>query len=170
MCQLGPHWEGKPLTLQLDHINGDPIDNRLENLRIVCPNCHAQTKTFTGSNRSSRYRKQVATCLDCRTPVTKDAERCHKCAGKAATEHKIGWPTATVLATEVMMTSYSEVARRLGVSDTAVKKHLRRTLGHAPKKHAKSHGGQNRRSHGESNPARWSASFGGSPATLASDL
>lgn len=144
MCPQGPYWNGKPLTLQLDHINGDSSDNRIENLRIVCPNCHTQTKTFTGANRSSRYRRQENLCLDCRTPVTHNAERCHRCAGKAATEHKIVWPMATLLAEEVVRTSYVAVATRLGVTDTAIKKHLRRTLGHAPRKHLKPHGGRNK--------------------------
>lgn len=43
-------WNGKKLTLQLDHINGINNDNRLENLRLLCPNCHSQTKTFGGGN------------------------------------------------------------------------------------------------------------------------
>jgi len=43
-----PIWNGKPLTLQLDHINGVSNDNRLENLRFLCPNCHSQTDTFSG--------------------------------------------------------------------------------------------------------------------------
>jgi len=43
-------WNGKSLTLQLDHIDGDGLNNMLENLRLVCPNCHSQTKTFCRSN------------------------------------------------------------------------------------------------------------------------
>jgi ribosomal protein S27E len=43
-------WYGKPLTLQLDHKNGDRTDNRIENLRVICPNCHSQTPTFSGRN------------------------------------------------------------------------------------------------------------------------
>lgn len=39
-------WNGNPITLQLHHINGDPKDDRLENLQILCPNCHSQTDTF----------------------------------------------------------------------------------------------------------------------------
>lgn len=49
-CGLGPTWNGEPITLQLDHISGDRTDNRLENLRVLCPNCHSQTDTWTGRN------------------------------------------------------------------------------------------------------------------------
>ena len=44
-------WMGRPAPLQLDHINGDRCDNRLENLRILCPNCHSQTDTWCGKNQ-----------------------------------------------------------------------------------------------------------------------
>lgn len=54
ICGQGPTWHGQRLVLQLDHINGDRTDNRLENLRILCPNCHSQTLTFTGRNHG-RY-------------------------------------------------------------------------------------------------------------------
>ncbi len=43
-------WRGKPLTMHLDHINGRRDDNRLENLRMLCPNCHSQTPTYGGRN------------------------------------------------------------------------------------------------------------------------
>ncbi len=44
-------WNGKALVLELDHKNGDHDDNRLENLQILCPNCHSQTPTFRRSAR-----------------------------------------------------------------------------------------------------------------------
>lgn len=50
VCGLGPTWNDRPLALQLDHIDGDATHNGLENLRILCPNCHSQTRTFAGRN------------------------------------------------------------------------------------------------------------------------
>lgn len=43
-------WMGYPISLELDHVNGDNKDHRIENLRILCPNCHAQTDTYRGKN------------------------------------------------------------------------------------------------------------------------
>jgi len=48
-CDL-THWLEQPISLELDHINGDRNDQRIENLRLVCPNCHAQTPTYRGKN------------------------------------------------------------------------------------------------------------------------
>lgn len=50
-CHNGPTWNGKHLCLQVDHIDGDPTNNVLINLRFVCPNCHSQTDTFGTKNR-----------------------------------------------------------------------------------------------------------------------
>ncbi len=46
-------WSGKPIPLELHHVNGDSTDNRIENIRILCPNCHAQTPTYRGKNIGS---------------------------------------------------------------------------------------------------------------------
>lgn len=50
-CPLTDSWNGKPLTLQIDHINGHPLDDRQENLRFICPNCHSQTDNWKSKNR-----------------------------------------------------------------------------------------------------------------------
>lgn len=45
-------WNGQPLALHLDHINGINNDHRIENLRFLCPNCHSQTDTYAGKNKN----------------------------------------------------------------------------------------------------------------------
>lgn len=52
-------WRGRRIPLQLDHSNGDRTDNRLVNLRLLCPNCHAQTGTWCGKNKG-RYSSSAA--------------------------------------------------------------------------------------------------------------
>lgn len=51
LCGLGTEWNGKQLTLQIDHIDGNSKDHRLENLRLICPNCHSQTETWGRNKR-----------------------------------------------------------------------------------------------------------------------
>jgi rubrerythrin len=52
-------WQGKEIVLQVDHINGDPYNDKPNNLRLICPNCHSQTESFAGANRGNgRWRKE----------------------------------------------------------------------------------------------------------------
>lgn len=78
VCSLGPTWNDKPLSLQLDHINGNHYDNRLENLRMICPNCHTQTDTFTGKNKR-KYERRV--CSNCNATIATNntSGKCKQC-------------------------------------------------------------------------------------------
>jgi len=59
ICNIS-NWAGKPLRLQIDHIDGDNTNNEIENLRIVCPNCHSQTHTFCRGNKKSVNHARIA--------------------------------------------------------------------------------------------------------------
>ena len=58
VCEMN-EWRGNAIPLEIDHISGDSTDNRIENLRLICPNCHAQTSTYKNKNRGSgrHYRR-----------------------------------------------------------------------------------------------------------------
>jgi hypothetical protein len=113
-------WQGRPLVLHLDHTNGDRQDNRLENLRLLCPNCHSQTTTYCGKkNRTQNH------CLECASQICKRAVRCKSCTLKMR-GMKINWPPIAELEALLCESSFLAVARQLGVSDNAIRKHMRR--------------------------------------------
>lgn len=70
-------WQNKPITIQLHHINGNPKDNRLENLQMLCPNCHSQTENYCGLANSHQHY-----CKKCGRKLKTDAEYCLSCAKK----------------------------------------------------------------------------------------
>lgn len=57
VCGQLPEWQGKPLVLQVDHIDGNSDNNFPSNIRLICPNCHTQTDTFGTKGQGSRYQK-----------------------------------------------------------------------------------------------------------------
>ena len=52
-CCKNTEWNGKPIPLETHHINGDNTDNRIENIQLLCPNCHAQTDNYRGRNKKN---------------------------------------------------------------------------------------------------------------------
>ena len=112
ICGLGPEWNNKPLTLTLDHINGVNNDNRIENLRFVCPNCDTQTDTYGAKNQRRR-------CSKCGRPITYMSKtgRCSRCCHPQG-----GSPAKDVLAKLVWEKPTTTIAADYGVSDAAVAK------------------------------------------------
>ncbi len=129
-CGLGSEWQGKPLVLRLDHKNGIRNDDRLENLRFLCPNCDSQTDTFCGRNKASKGQGETSgkkrVCGVCRKNLT-FRRRCRSCASKDRDPHpkKIQWPPIEELQARLNASSFLAVASELGVSDNAIRKHLR---------------------------------------------
>jgi Zn finger protein HypA/HybF involved in hydrogenase expression len=78
-CGNDGHWKGKIISLHLEHINGIPNDNRLENLCFLCPNCHSQTETYAGKKVGLRNLSVARTCPNCGCKKDRQADYCRKC-------------------------------------------------------------------------------------------
>jgi len=134
LCGQGELWRGRPMGLILDHINGVRDDNRLHNLRIVCPNCAATLDTHCG--RKNRLERPERACLRCgaifraRYPQQRYCSRAcgvrYDRKGKPnPTLRRVARPPYEQLMSEIDATGYSAVGRAYGVSDNAVRKWVR---------------------------------------------
>ena len=132
MCGLGEEWRGRRMALILDHVNGVGDDNRIENLRIVCPNCAATLDTHCG-RQNRRYADR--SCLHCgesfrvRTPQQRFcSRRCNVNAHtpqRALAQRRVERPPYEQLLAEVAAAGWSAIGRKYGVSDNAVRKWVR---------------------------------------------
>jgi transposase-like protein len=131
ICGQGDQWRGRPMSLVLDHINGEHDDHRLENLRILCPNCNATLDTHCGRQKKRRHADRA--CPVCATvfrPANGGQRYCSiACAGRGEASRRaqrarrvVERPPYDRLMAEVTELGYLGVGRRYGVSDNAVRK------------------------------------------------
>jgi len=106
ICGQGEIWNGKKMSLILDHINGIHNDNRLENLRIVCPNCNATLETHCGKNKFQKKKEN-------KKKIPRPERR------------KVDRPPLEVLKKEVAENGYSATGRKYNVSDNAIRKWIK---------------------------------------------
>lgn len=122
ICGLSD-WLSKPITLEMDHIDGNSTNNTIENLRLLCPNCHSQTPTFRGKNKG---RASPINRCECGVLIWRTSRQCGDCNAK--TREKITWPPVEQLLQMVGEFGVTETGRLLGVSGNSVSKRLRKTL------------------------------------------
>jgi hypothetical protein len=136
LCGQDEHWNGRVMALILDHINGVRDDNRLENLRIVCPNCAATLETHCGSSaRTLPTSRLCEFCGEAFRPKYRRHRFCSRACGQRfpgtrrndphPERRKVDRPPYEQLLAEIEATSYLAVGRRYGVSDNAIRKWLR---------------------------------------------
>jgi hypothetical protein len=123
-------WLGHPIPLELEHINGVHEDNRLENLTILCPNCHALTPTYRSKNRAKvaadqAVRREVPKSMACQVCGSPCIYKFCSPACVHLAQRKADRPSKEELASLVGRQSLCAIGRQYGVSDNAVRKWLR---------------------------------------------
>lgn len=133
LCGLGEVWRDRHISLILDHINGVADDHRIENLRILCPNCAATLDTHCGRN----LRREPRVCELCHAGFQPNSSRQRYCSPTCRAtaprrsrsqsrpaRRKVPRPPYEQLLAEVKADGFSATGRRHGVSDNAIRKWL----------------------------------------------
>jgi hypothetical protein len=135
LCGQGEIWNGRRLSLILDHVNGVSTDNRLDNLRIVCPNCAATLDTHCG--RTLRQPIGEVPCMRCGKAFLPRGPRQRYCSAYCGQRwdrrpgtpnlalRRVERPPYDTLREEIDRLGYSTVGRKYGVSDNAIRKWVR---------------------------------------------
>lgn len=113
LCGQDEEWNGKKMSLILDHKNGCWNDNRLENLRIVCPNCNATLDTHCGKQRSKLKKENYRKIIN------------DKKIANYLSRRIVDRPEYQLLLKEVEEIGYTATGRKYGVSDNAIRKWLK---------------------------------------------
>lgn len=127
-CGQDENWNGEKMSLILDHINGINTDNRLQNLRIVCPNCNATLSTHGGKN--AKMKSNVGR----KTYYIKVGDEQNKIINidKSILQRKVKRPSYEQLLSEIKELGYLGTGRKYGVSDNAIRKWIKFYEKHIP--------------------------------------
>lgn len=140
LCGIGNIWNNKKLVLQLDHKNGVHTDNRIENLQILCPNCHSCTDNYCGKNvrlnnikkgkvysEEKQYEKSKKyNCVNCDKKICKEdglCIECHKSKIRKDVGKKI--PSYSQLQEDVKSLPYTQVGKKYNVRDNTIRKWMK---------------------------------------------
>jgi Zn finger protein HypA/HybF involved in hydrogenase expression len=115
-------WMGQRIILQLDHIDGDRRNYLLSNLRLLCPNCHSQTPTYSRGKK-----RKVKKHCSCGAVISRSSKSCMACNHilKVGKKLKVQWPSLDILMEMVKKLGFRGAGKKLGVSDNAVRKHVK---------------------------------------------
>ncbi|MBT6052625.1 MAG: HNH endonuclease [Candidatus Scalindua sp.] len=125
ICGQPPIWNNQKLVLELHHVDGDKLNNRLSNLKIICPHCHSQTPNFRGKNK--RIKKLKRYCKLCNVEVTKSKTGlCRSCNNKTRdysnAKRKVkNRPPVEQLIEEIKELGYVGTGKKYGVSDVSIR-------------------------------------------------
>lgn len=117
MCGI-TDWQDKPLVFQIHHIDGDSTNNCLNNLQLLCPNCHSQTDNFCSKNKKKIKKKYF--CPNCGKEIKKGSKMCQECSYKE--KQKVIRPSKLILNNLIKEKSFLEIGRIYNVTDNTIRK------------------------------------------------
>lgn len=121
ICGQDENWRDKHMSMILDHINGINDDNRIENLRIVCPNCNATLPTHCGKNMNVNYK----TCKKKTYCPLSDDKKIVSIKNRSIKLRKANRPEFKQLVSDVSLFGYSATGRKYNVSDNTIRKWIK---------------------------------------------